>query len=373
MPPLNTGERRELTTEKATAGLVEWIKTSLANYETPRLSDIAEKGAELGLGKTQSKAIAKEHFPSYLTTGRPQFELPRRHYRSYVLSFFYTVACDIAFFGRRSVLQSELGITKTEQAGCLVMHVLGTHYAIAEPLGPKGKSAAGLKKALGTCFERYKKQYDRYPRVILMDDEKAMSSIIVQAFLREHDTKLYRYKYSRNKSLLAEQLIRNIRQSLSMLRKAALKNGTAQRPWYHYLPGIIKHYNGRPIRLSGVTMPMTPNDVTPENFHELQDYINEKFPTYSLMSFSIDTKQLPYKYPVGTRVYLKKRAIKQAGIGDKWSEAPLDTTHVWVIKKHAAHVTKQQTIILGAYLESEDGSVQTYQEEDALVPVGASE
>ena len=185
---------------KAKILLGEWVESQLRALSTPRLGDSGDKGKELGLTKAESIRYIKMQFPAIASTGRPKFTLPRNNYRTYIKSFYHTVACDVAFFGRQSQLLRELNISQTERNGCFIMKVLGSQYAIAEPLGPKGKSADGLVRALNICFERYKLHFNIYPTTLLMDDERGMSSRKVSDFLKEKNTKLFIYKFSRKKS-----------------------------------------------------------------------------------------------------------------------------------------------------------------------------
>ena len=352
--------------EEARSALRDWVESQLMVFSTPRHIDIQEKGSELGLTKAESIRYIKSQFPAIAETGRPKFALPRHNYRTYVKSFYHTVACDVAFFGRQSQALRNLQISQTERNGCFVMKVLGSQFAIAEPLGPKGKSAEGLTKALRVCFERYKAQFDIYPMTLLMDDEKGMSSKQVSEFLKEKNTKLFIYKFSRKKSLMAENLIRNMRQSFATLRKKPSLNANS---WVKMLPKVVKSYNERPLIIYGKKIPMSPKEITPENWHKFQNILNKTFKFYSIVSFSLDPKLFKYKFPIGSRVYIKKRAIQLPSLGDKWSENPLDRSRIWIVKKRAAHISKQRKVVKTVFLKSENDGAVTQQEEEALVYV----
>ena len=352
--------------DKAWAETRSWLQSSLDDYQTPRLSDIAAYAQPLGLSRTKVIQLVKKHFESYRDTGRPVFPLPRKRYRSYVTSFFYTVSADLAFFGKKNTELRSLGVSKTESNGCLILKVLGSQFVIAVPLGPKGKSADGLVTALDKAFDMYQSKYGTFPSTILMDDEPGMSSTKVLSFLNSKATKLFTYKFSKNKSLLAEQTIRNLRQSLGTLKR---HHADEDVKWHRVLQKTVDYYNSRPIEIDGIRMTFAPKDINAENFHLFQDELNEKLQYYSILGLSIDTRLLKYKYPLNTRVKIKKRALSASTGFDKLSQNPLDQ-RIWIIKRRGAHVTKNMSLVKTVFLEMEqDPKITTQQEEEALVEI----
>ena len=78
---------------------------------------------------------------------------------------------------------------------------------------------------------------------------------------------------------------------------------------------------------------------------------------------------LQYKFPLKSRVKIKKRALAASSTFDKLSQDPLDY-RVWIIKRRGAHVTKDMSLVKTVFLElEEDQKITTQQEEDALVEI----
>lgn len=341
-----------------------WLNDELEIFKTPRQSDVIEKGKKVGLSKAKTIKLLKQDFTSYRDVSRPNYSMPRKKYRTYVGSFFNTVSCDLAFFGYLNPELRKLGVSKIESNGCLIMIVVATRYMIAIPLGPLGKTAKGLKNALNKGFEIYKTRYKMYPTRCLWDQEKAVTSKLVLDFFNEKTCKLFLYKFSRTKALFAELSIRNLRQSLSLLRKHHKKSIK----WHQILNNIVQGYNERKIVLHGKRMTFTPNDITPKNFYLYQDEINKKFKKYSLLSFSIDPSLFTFKFPVGSLVKLKNRAINVPGLQQKLSEQPISET-IWIVKRHAVYLTSKNDILKKLFLQLQNGTSIIQLEEEACIPI----
>ena len=87
------------------------------------------------------------------------------------------------------------------------------------------------------------------------------------------------------------------------------------------------------------------------------------------MGLSIDIRLLKYKFPLNTRVKIKKRALAASTSFDKLSQNPLDQ-RIWIIKRRGAHVTKNMSLVKTVFLEmEEDPKITTQQEEEALVEI----
>ena len=185
-------------------------------------------------------------------------------------------------------------------------------------------------------------------------------------FLSDGGIKLFTYKFSLNKSLIAEGTIRLIRESLGNLRR---QHGDAAIKWHRVLPNIIDEINSRPITIDGKRMTFAPKDITADNFHQFQNELNEKLDYYSIMGYNIDTSILKYRYPLQTRVKIKKRALIPSGSFTKFSQAPLDDV-VWIIIRRGAHLTKRLDILKTVFIAQEmDPKVTLQIEEAALVRV----
>ena len=359
---MDKGEREE--------ALSQWLRDQLDLFHTPRRIDITREGQALGLSHRSIKRVLST-FPAYADVGRPVFPWPTKKHRNYRVHFFGTVFVDLAFFGKKASAELKaLGaVSQTEQNPALVAIDGATHFAMAEPLGPGGKSTKAVLKAMDKIFERYKAQYNTYPYVLCSDREKAIMSTEMKRFLDEKGTRLYAYKFSRSKALFAENLIRILRASLSTLRKHRTVNGQPPVKWTRVLPSLIEDYNARPITHLGKKMSYAPIDITEKTFGAYKAEIRKKHKTYSFASFSIYPGLFKWKHPIGSRVRLKRRAVQVPGIGsnegNKWSEQPLLEKYIFVVKRRAVHLNASNQLIKTLILQEETTGETTHQPEDA--------
>ena len=341
------------TDENAWKTVSSWVSSLVAKFNFPRQSDVIEFGKRYKLSARKTKFLLTRDFKEYSTGERPTFPTPRKHSRSYLNYNLSTVCCDLAFFGHKSPELGKIGATpKIEQSPCLIFVVVATRWLVAIPLGHGGKSAKSLVRALQKSFDAYREQYGVYPKRLLWDDEKAMSSAIVKQFLREKNCKLFTYKFSRTKSAFAENCIRILR---AQLRKA-FKASRGEGKWHQLLPDIVKGYNSRPLVMHGKKLSFAPRDISRKNFGKFLAQLEQKFQFYNFLSFTIDVSLFKdhFRYPIGSRVVLKKRAISLPGLGAKLSETPLLDKVVWQIVGRAVYISKAGGVIPVVYLESEE-------------------
>lgn len=351
--------------------LAEWISNELSLFHTPRRIDVIRHGKTLGLTRKQSLSVLKT-FPSITDVGRPTFPWPRKKTRNYRINYYGVLYVDLAFFNKRfsPELRSLGVISKTEENPALIAVDGATRFAMAEPLGPKGKSTQAVLKAMNVIFDRYFAQYGSFPFLVCSDREKAIMSKEMYAFLREKGAKLYAYKFSRTKALFAENLIRNLRSSMSMLRKEAAAKKRPLPKWTQMLPKLIEHYNDRPISYLGKTLSFSPRDITEKNFADYKAEIEKKFESYSLASFSIYPGLFKWKFPIGSRVRLKRRAVQVPGIGNddaKLSAQPLLERYIFIVKRRVVHLNAKHQLIQTLILQEENTGEVTQQPEDACV------
>ena len=347
------GVMEKRRTRKEVGQLLEkldsWLQEQLDNFQTPRQRDIFEVGKSLGLSRRLVLKHLKRQNEAYQTTGRPQAPWPQKVHRNHLVHFYGTVSVDLAFFGKRSQILSSLGISKTAMGPTFVMIDMGTHYAIVKPMGPKGKSAKNTLRVMKWAFQRYKNQFEIYPHTLCSDNEKAIVSSELRAYFESTFTKLYLYKFSRTKALFAENLIRNLRSSISILKKYHKKKKLS---WPALVERIVKGYNNRRLVLFGKKMSFTPRQITPQNFNEFKRELRNKFEGYSFSSFSIHPSLFKWKHPIGTRVFLPKRAVQVPGFSDKLSANPLVDT-IFVIVRRVVQLNVKQQLVQTVILKEE--------------------
>lgn len=355
--------------EKGEEQLMAFIASNLDAFNTPRLSDIVAEGKKWGLSAKKSKSIARIHFEAYRDVARrPSFPWPAKKHRNYLAHFYGTLYVDLAFFGKRATELNRLGaVSKTEMNPALVAVDGVTHYAMAEALGPGGKSTKSVVSAMSKVFEKYKEQYNTYPFVLCSDKEKAIMSKEMKSFLDSKGTKLFAYAFSRTKALFAENLIRNLRSSMAMLRK---RHGEGKFKWTIYLPKLIRAYNSRPLVHYGKKLSFSPDEITNETFDDYKNEIRKKIKIYSMASFSIYPGLFKWKHPLNSRVRLKRRAVEVPGIGSKWSQSPLVENSTFLVKRRVVHLNAKNELIKTLILQDEENSeVTTHQPESACVLV----
>ena len=205
--------------EYSWAKVKQYVEEQLYAYITPRQADVVRVAKKFGLSAKKAIAMLKKAFPAYQSTGRPKFPWPVKHYRNQIFSFYGTVAIDLAFFGKQGYELRALGVSKAEYSPALVMIDVATRFAIVEVVGHRGKSAKGLLAAMKRAFEKYKQQYQIYPKLVLSDQEAGIMSGLMKDYLASTHTQLKVFTYSRKKSFMAENLIRILRSSLATLKK----------------------------------------------------------------------------------------------------------------------------------------------------------
>ena len=339
--------RKEVT--ELLGKLDAWLQEQLDNFQTPRQRDIIEVGKSLGLSRRLVLRHLKNQNEAYQTTGRPQAPWPQKIHRNHLVHFYGTVSVDLAFFGKRSNILSSLGISKTEMGPTFVMIDMGTHFAVVKAMGPKGKSAKNTLRVMKWAFQEYKKQFKIYPHTLCSDNEKAIVSSELKSYFQSTFTKLYIYKFSRTKALFAENLIRNLRSSISILKKHHKRKKIS---WPTIIERIVKGYNNRPLTLFGKKMSFTPRQITPETFNEFKAELRNKFEGYSFSSFSIHPSLFKWRLPIGTRVFLPKRAVQVPGFNDKLSANPLSDT-IFVIVRRVVQLNVKQQLIQTVILREE--------------------
>lgn len=357
-----------------------WLREQLRAFRTPRLSDALRVARERdGVSKKRALAYIKDNFPAYGETGRPSFPWPPKKSRTYAVHFYGTVSIDLAFFGRRqNKLLRELDLpNKTENAPALIMVDMATRYMIAEPLGPRGKSTAGVLAGLRKAFDKYRQHYGTFPFTVCSDLEKAVFSKEVRTYLDECGTTLFGYQFSRTKSLFAENAIRLLRTSFRQLaiHHDSSSNNSSKKAisWTSMLQSVVDQYNERKIIHHGKRLSFAPRDVTRDTFAAYKREIRNKLPGYSLMNFAIHPALFDWKHRVGERVWLKQRAVKVPGLGSKWSETPFVPNATFTIRGRSVHLNVRQQLVKTYVLEGEPGTtasgIVTRQPVEACVAV----
>lgn len=346
----------------------EWLEGELALSKTPRQADIIDYAKrQLGVSARKTRKWLYQTFPSYYeASSRPTFPIPRKVTQTYLRAPIDTLSSDIAFFGKRNTELKNLGVSKVAFNGTLVSICPATRFLITVNLGAGGKSGKSLRKALATTFEKYEKQFPGYRvRTLLFDQEKSLMSKVVQEFLAEKRCKLFLYKHSRTKALFSENVIRNLRSSLSLLRH---HKNMKKLTWHKQLDAIVESYNNRPLIIHGKRLSFTPASITPDNFHEFRQELRNKFEKFSFLSFSVDPALFKWKFPIGSRVRIKTRATTVPGLDAKLSENPIKQ-QIWIVKRRVVYPTLKNAFVKMVFLKAEDSREETQKEEQALVLV----
>ena len=352
--------------KKKLEALRAWLQGELDAFRTPRQSDVIQQAKALRL-RSPATVIEwlKREFPAYQAVSRPKYEFPAKIHRNQLPSFYGIVSVDLAFFGKQSRILQNLGITKTELGPALIMTDMSTRFAIVEAMGPQGKSAPSLLAALKRAFAKYKAQYKIEPTCIVADKEKALQSNLVQSYLKSVGTKTQFLEMSRKKSNAAENLIRNLRASISLLKKT---HRDKKFTWVSVIDPIVDGYNRRKITYLGKQLSFRPIDITPQTFGAYLAQVQSKFKYYSMAQFPLSPDLLRWKFPIGTRVRLIKKAVAVPGLGTKASEDPLEED-VWIIVKRAVNLNLKNQVVPTVFLQLEGGKKTTRQSERACVPV----
>ena len=351
--------------ELAWSKVREWIKKQLELFLTPRQLEITRLAKKLGLVRSKAINLLKRDFPSYQSTGRPQFPWPVKKYRNQVFSFYGTVAVDLAFFSKQAFELRGLGVNRRENNPALVMIDVATRFCIVEVLR-KGKSAKSIASGLERAFEKYRAQMGIYPKLVLSDQEAGIKSRIIGEYFSQTNTRLQTFTNSRKKSYMAENMIRILRGSLAILKKYHSKRKMS---WLSLIDSVVENHNAKKIVMYKKRLSFAPRDITPKTFAKYQQEIYEKIPGSGMIPFAIAPQLFKWKLPLQTRVNLIKKAISVPGIGTKASEQPLDDA-VWIIKKRLVHVNVQRQVVKTLLLEKEnDPDAKTQQPENAVVPV----
>ena len=351
--------------ESSWVNVREWVKSQLELFTTPRHLEIIRLAKQYGISRAKAISLLKRDFPSYQSTGRPQFPWPVKTYRNQVFSFYGTVAADLAFFSKQSFELRGLGITRMEDNPALVMIDVATRFCIVEVLR-KGKSAKSIVNGCRRAFEKYYSQMGIYPKLVLSDQEAGIKSKLIREYFLETKTKLKTFSYSRKKSYMAENMIRILRGSLAILKKY---HSNRKMTWISLIDSVVEDHNATKIVMHKTPLSYAPRDITPKTFPKYQQEIYEKIPGSGMIPFAIAPQLFRWKLPLQTRVNLIKKAISVPGIGTKASEQPLDDA-IWIIKKRLVHVNVQQKIVKTLLLEKEnDSEIKTQQPENAVVPL----
>ena len=358
----------------------EWLDQNLRENKVPRQIDIVDYAKQISnskLNRAETIRWLKLNYPSYRDHNtRPNFKIPRRAQRMYMFSWYTTLAADLCFLGPRGTLLREIGTSKKEFEPLLVAITLATKKLFVVPMGKGGKSSKAMVKALTVLFSQFEKTFNETPKRILFDQEKAMQSASVTAFLTQNQCKVFFYKYSRSKSVFAEASIRSLRSQLAVLRARRGIDASGKGPipkglrWHDLIFDIVKGHNERPIYIYGKKMSMTPNQVNEKIFLKFRREVEEKFANFNIVSIAIDPSLFKknFKIPLGSRVKIKRRAIELPGLAQKFSEKPL-TDSVWIVKKRAVYLSKNWKVILVCIVEEETNKKNRIQIEEAALQV----
>lgn len=355
-----------------------WLDNQLDNMMVPRRLDVVNYARKInGASRPTTITWLEKEYPSYRDRStRPVFKTPRKVYRSYFNAWYTTVAADLCFFGPSGNLLREINVRKIETEPVLIAITIATRKMFAIPLRG-GKTAKSLVRALSIFFDQFYDTFNETPKRILFDQEKAMASMAVTAFLVSNNCKVHFYKFSKNKSVFAENAIRLLRTKMAVLRDYHGVEPDESIPtnlkWYNLLEKAVESYNNSPIVMYRVPMSKTPNEINHKNFAAFRLEVERKFGQYSILSLGIDPKLFKFKIPIGARVKIKRRAIQAPGIGRKWklSEQPLTNT-VWKVNRHAVYLTRQWMVLLMYHLSQvNDPSIKAQFEEAALKQISA--
>jgi hypothetical protein len=277
--------------------------------------------------------------------------------RNHMLETYHTMSIDLGFFGTKTPKPMQaIGLSAMDSNPCMVAVIVSTRYIYVEPI--KDKSATSLIRALTVIFDKYFEKFKMYPLLLLSDQETALMGNRVAAFLEKHNCKLQTYIKSRKKSHFAEAAIRKLKQSLSKLKKNAVRRGMPTFSWIRVIQSVVDGYNARKLILWKKKMSFSPDDISPATFPAYLRKVRRKFPAYGLLGFAIDPSVVDWNIKIGSRVQLKRRAVEVPTIGSRLSGQSI-TEEVWIVKHRAVHTNIKRDLIKTLYLASEVDSSRT--------------
>lgn len=345
MPAKRLGEQE--SAEKLDA-LMAWVDEELALGHVPRTSDVLDRvrdgpGFE-GLTARQVRAKLRLH-PSYLMTSTQQRARSRsRHYRGISVTSLGHLHGDICFFG----LSSEYETPPTYRSGALVLRDVLSKYAYAVPLRGT-RTSSSMVSAFSQILKQHRETFEHNIQTISFDQERSVMSKEVQNFFESNHIKFHYFEYSSSKAKVAENLIRQIRTTMTRLALAS-----REKRWWRLLDVVISDLNQRPIFANGKRLGgYSPKDVTVSTLPEFLRILHKKNPHLLFNHFGIDSRLVKFQYDLGTLVRPKLIVTSSAVLGTKRSTVTLEQSLFKITKQHA-YLTAANKIARSYFCERVD-------------------
>lgn len=265
-----------------------------------------------------AKAYTRQRFEAYKTSRNMPLKT-KRGKATMALRFGLSLGSyhmDIGF------LTKLLAGFQPEDYACLLVKCgAGTHLTLLQTL-KKGKDTASIIDALEACQERLRTRYNRPEGIkrIYADQEPSFRSKEMAEWLKQNKIEIVFYKWKAKKTFLAEGALRQLRVRLSRLGTIDTENP------YKKLRKIEEQHNNDKLKIGKVIMPMSPAEITAENYAEFISYVRQLSPHNYFGLFDLGDSFWRWKFQLGDPVYLKKIYTSSKAI-EKRSVSTVEADH----------------------------------------------
>ena len=342
IPPLSKNQVMTESQKETWKTVTSWIYLEIQKGFIPRKLDVLDymKKNKLKISGGASKVgFLLRQLPEYHSTSHQQ-RRPLRTFknRPILVNNLGHLHADIGYFS----IRKDYATPKTFQFGFLVAKDILSRYTYFVLM--KGqKSGNNMKRVLGRLIKKHESVHNYPIFSIAFDQEPAMLSKTVQDFLKENNISLRIFYMSRNKSMMAESAIKQLRIDYERYRIQ-----TGEKWWTNLETKLQNNFNSKEIYLKGKKTGFTPNNISPENVDQFLDKLHEIMPSTKFGHSNINEKFVSFKFLVGDIVQPTVVATSSKVLGEKTSQLSIRPDQYVILKRRA--VLHQDNYIRPGYL-----------------------
>lgn len=237
----------------------------------------------------------------------------------------------------------------------------------------KQRTAEQVEKAFTQIFEQFKKHNNGAHVIsVAFDMERSVMGKKIKDFFERKKIKFHAFQNTSSKSKMAENSIRLIRHTVSVMRANPYFK---EQRWWNLIKPAVDILNRRPLRIDGKYLKYPDKTIathySPENINQfnLKDFISKlhkAVPAYYFSQYDVSPQDVKFKFNVGDYVRVKLIISSSEVIGIKRSEVTLNA-EIFIVKKQLPYISKALTIEKAYVCESLKTQDKDVFDEDDIV------
>lgn len=347
--------------------LETWLEERLRLGDVPRVIDVVSYAKENNL-KTSRKDIVRalQLHSTYMFNMDQHVVKSRSNKNRPILGMSLgRLHADIGFFTKSRDYETP----PRYQSGYLVARDVVSRYVYVVILRGNRRAPA-IISALEKILKRHREAGLSHSILSIgFDKETSVMSKAVQAFLKENSIEFAAFQHSSSKSKMAENAIKQIRTVMARLIRQTEKSER----WWNLMPQVVRILNSREIYVDGKSTGYTPEKINSENLEAFIQAVYKVSPALFFSQFSVDSRLVKFKFPVGSFVRAKLLVTSSAAIGEKRSATNLTLESFGVVEQ-IPYIAKD--LSLGRAYKCQDlqsGEVEIFDEKDLVLTVPSYE